>query len=108
MNARGNSLLCNALPDDGRPLAVVEGDAARHAADPLAGVARPAGGQARRAAVPVADPAAVLEDGAVDGAVGGEPALHALEVGVGDRRRGGAHHLWSSDGLYNASCMINL
>ena len=43
--------------------------------------------------LPVSDPAAVLEDGAVDGAVGGEPALHPLEVGVGDRRRGGAHHL---------------
>ena len=43
--------------------------------------------------LPVSDPAAVLEDGAVDGAVGGEPALHPLEVGVGDRRRRGTHHL---------------
>ena len=50
--------------------------------------------------LPVSDPAAVLEDGAVDGAVGGEPALHPLEVGVGDRRRGGAHHLKEIDSTF--------
>ena len=41
------------IPDDGRALAVVEGDAAGHAADPLARVARPTRRQARRPAVPV-------------------------------------------------------
>ena len=47
--------------------------------------------------LPVSNPATILEDGAVDGSVGGEPALHSLEVGVGDRRRGGTHHLRSWD-----------
>ena len=41
------------IPDDGRALAVVEGDAAGHAAHPLARVARPPRRQARRPAVPV-------------------------------------------------------
>ena len=41
------------IPDDGRALAVVEGDATRHAPHPLAGVAGPPCRQARRSAVPV-------------------------------------------------------
>ena len=61
--------------------------------NPVSRVAGPPGGQARRPGVPEAHPAAVLQHRPVDGPVGGEPALHAVEVGVGDGGGRRAHHL---------------
>ena len=67
--------------------------ASRLPADPVSRVAGPPCWQTGSARVPEPHPAGVLQDRAVDGPVGCEPALHAVKVSVGDGGRRGAHHV---------------
>ena len=65
----------------------------RFPSNPLSSVTSSSGRQTRCPRITISDPAIVLQHGAVDGPVRGEPALDPLKVRVGDGGRRRAHDL---------------